>query len=392
MAKTTTYLVSALRSPIGKFLGGLSKLTAVQIGAQTARAVLERAQAEHDAVDDAIVGQVLQAGCGQNPARQVALGAGLPDAISACTVNKVCGSGLQSVIYADQVIRSGDADVILAGGIESMSQAPFLVRSLRGGAKFGHTELTDEMLYDGLTNVYDGRIMGDLAEYTAKKAGVTREQQDAWSLQSHQRAAQADSAGWFDDERIGIELPRGKGALTADETIRADATLEALSGLKPAFQADGVVTAGNASALSDGAAMTLLASEAGLQRCGAKPLARIVASTTAGGPPEDLFFAPIAAIRTVVERAGWTLDQVDAFDLNEAFAAQTVADVNALELDPAKVNMHGGAIALGHPIGASGARVLTTLTHILRRRKLRRGVAALCLGGGNAVAVAIESV
>ena len=386
------YIVAGQRSPIGKFLGSLSNLTAMQIGSQVAKALVSQAQADPKGFDEVYIGQVLQAGCGQNPARQVALGAGLSDTISCCTVNKVCGSGLQAVMFADQAIRAGDADLVLAGGIESMSQAPFLSRGMRAGNKFGHAEFVDEMLYDGLTNVYGNELMGELAEYTAEKAGITRPMQDEWSARSQQLAAKAAAAGLFKDEIVPIELPRGKGTFSADETYRADTTAAALAGLKPAFKKDGTVTAGNASQLSDGAAMAIVASENGLKRCGVKATARIVSTATAGAAPRDLFFTPPKAVKMVLTKAGWSLGDVDLFELNEAFAAQTLAGLKELELKGDNVNVHGGAIALGHPIGASGARILVTLLHALKQRNGKRGVAALCLGGGNAVALAVEVV
>jgi len=392
MAEKCSYIVAGKRSPVGKFLGSLSKLTAMEIGAQVAKALLAEAKADPKGFDEVFIGQVLQGGCGQNPARQVALGAGLHDTISCVTVNKVCGSGLQAVMFADQVIRAGDADLILAGGIESMSQAPFLLRTLRGGNKFGHTEMVDLMLYDGLTNVYSGELMGDIAEYTAEKAGITRAMQDEWALRSQQRAAQAASSGKFNHEIVPIELPKGKGTFAADETFRPDTTLQDLANLKPAFKPNGTVTAGNASQLSDGAAMVLVASEAGLKRCGVKPMARIVAHATAGGPPRELFFTPPKAAKLVMQKAGWSVGNVDLFELNEAFASQTLAGLKELELKGDNVNVHGGAIALGHPIGASGARVLVTLIHALKQRGVRRGITAVCLGGGNAVSMAVEAI
>ncbi len=391
MADRSSYIISAKRSPVGRFLGGLSKLTAAKVGAQVAKAVVADSGVDPNAIEECLVGQVLQAGAGQNPARQVALGAGLPDTISACTVNKVCGSGLQSVMFADQIIRAGDADMILAGGIESMSQAPFLIRRMRSGHKFGDTQLIDALSYDGLVNVYDGDMMGTIAEYTAEKAGLTREVQDAYAARSHQRAAAADSAGLFKNERIAIEVRPGKAPLENDETIRPEATAEALAALKPAFPPGRTVTAGNASSLSDGAAMLVITSDSGFFTTGRAPLARIVASATAGGPPRELFFAPIKGCRAVCEKAGWPLETVDLWEINEAFAAQMLAVIQGLELDEEKVNVHGGAIALGHPLGASGARVLTTLLHAMQARGAKRGVASLCLGGGNAVALAVES-
>ncbi|RMF72325.1 MAG: acetyl-CoA C-acyltransferase [Planctomycetota bacterium] len=391
MASKHAYIVAAHRSVMGRYLGGLSRLTAMQIGGQVAKAALESARVGGDAIDEVYVGQVIQAGCGQNPARQVALAAGIHDRISCCTVNTVCGSGLQAVMTADQVIRAGDAELVLAGGMESMSQCPFLIREMRTGHKFGDAKLLDAMQFDGLINIYDGDIMGCIAEETAEKAGVSRADQDAFAARSHQRAAAAEAAGKFAAERIAIEVRPGKEPLAVDETVRPEATAEALGALKPVFKSGGTITAGNASSLADGAAMVLVAGEDGLKKCDAQPLARIVAQATSGGPPRELFLAPIAAVRQVCEKAGWSLADVDLFELNEAFAAQSLADVRALELDEEKVNVNGGAIALGHPLGASGARVLTTLVHAMRDRGAKKGVAALCLGGGNAVAMAVES-
>lgn len=390
MAEKHAYLVAGKRTPIGKFLGTISRFSAMELGAQVAKGTIAAAQADPKAFSEVFVGQVLQAGCGQNPARQVALGAGIHDEISCVTVNKVCGSGLQAVMFADQAIRCGDADLVLAGGIESMSNAPYLSRNTRGGAKFGHNELVDEMLYDGLTNVYTNELMGELAEYTAEKAGLTRKELDEWSARSQQLAAKASAAGLFREEIVPIELPKGKGKFEVDETFRADTTVESLGGLKPAFKPTGIVTAGNSSQLSDGAAMLIVASDAGLKKCGGKPLARIVAHATAGGPPRDLFFTPPKAVKMACQKAGWSIGDVDYFELNEAFASQTIAGLKALELDGNKVNVNGGAIALGHPIGASGARVLVTLLHVLKQKNARRGVTAVCLGGGNAVAMAVE--
>lgn len=390
MSDNHAYIVAAKRSAIGRYLGGLAKLSAMQIGGQVAKAALDEAKVPGDAIDEVYVGQVIQAGCGQNPARQVALAAGIDDRISCTTVNKVCGSGLQSVMFADLTIRAGAGDVVLAGGMEAMSQCPFLVRELRRGHKFGDTKLVDAMQYDGLVNVYDQQIMGCLAEATAEKAGISREDQDAFAAESHRRAGAAQQDGLFDAERVAIEVRPGKPPLATDETIRPDSTAEGLGTLPAVFKKGGTVTAGNASSLADGAAMVLVTSEAGLKKCGREPMARIVAQATSGGPPEELFFAPIQAVRMVCERAGWKLGEVDLYELNEAFAAQSLTDIRALELDPAKVNVHGGAIALGHPLGASGTRVLVTLLHAMAHRDAKKGVAALCLGGGNAVAMAVE--
>lgn len=392
MSKTPTYVVSTKRSPIGNLLGGLSKLVAPAIGAQVAQALVEHARVKPADVDEVVIGEVLQCGVGQNPARQVALGAGLPDTISCVTVNKVCGSSLQAVMFADMMIRAGEAEVVLAGGIESMTLSPHFVRNMRSGTKFGNVELIDTMLYDGLTNIYDNTIMGTIAEETGARAGVTRQQMDEFSVRSHQRAAKADQSGWFDASRVPIRIPKADAAFNKDETIRADVTLEKLAALRPAFRPDGAITAGNASAISDGAAMVLVAGEKGLAKCGAAPLARIVGHATAGGPPRDLFFAPIAACKKLCEKIGWDRAKVDLWELNEAFASQMLACMKGLELSPDNVNIHGGAIALGHPIGASGARVLDTLVHALKRNNLKRGIASLCLGGGNAVALAVEII
>lgn len=392
MPQVQTYIVASKRSPIGHFLGSLSKLRATEIGAHVARALLDETRIDKAAIDEVFIGHVLQAGCGQNPARQVALGAGIPDTISCTTVNKVCGSSLQAAMFADQVIRAGDAHLVLTGGIESMSQAPFLSRTMRTGHKYGNAELVDCMAFDGLTNVYDNEIMGVIAEETGAKVGVTRTAQDEFAVRSHQLAARADREGFFANHRVPIPVPRTDVPVAADETIRLDASLEKMAGLKPAFRKDGAITAGNASTISDGAAMNLIASEAAVQKHGLKPLARIVAHVTAGGPPRELFLSPIAAIRTVCAKAGWSLGQVDLLELNEAFAAQMLACLKGLEFPVEKVNVHGGAIALGHPIGASGARVLGALAHGLKWRSAKRGIASLCLGGGNAVAMAIEAV
>ncbi|MGE0479085.1 MAG: acetyl-CoA C-acyltransferase [Phycisphaerae bacterium] len=392
MRERVSYVVAAKRSAIGQFLGSLSKLPATAIAAQVARALLEEARLAPAAVDEVIIGQVLQAGAGQAPARQVALGAGLPDTISAVTVNKVCGSGLQAAMIADTMIRAGDVDIVLTGGMESMSQAPYYSTQMRMGNKFGSAELVDGMLLDGLTNPFDGDIMGAIAEETASRAGVTREQQDEFALRSHQRAAQADRDGAFQAERVPIAAPKSDKPCDRDETIRADTSLEKLAALRPAFRKDGTITPGNASAISDGAAIVLVANERGVAKCHSQPLARIVAHATSGGKPRDLFFAPIDACKMVCEKAGWDRRKVDLWELNEAFASQMLACMKGLELDPATVNVDGGAIALGHPIGASGARLLCHMAHALRQRKLARGVVSLCLGGGNAVAMAVEAV
>lgn len=387
-------IVSAVRSPIGRFLGGLSSLQATELGARVAAEALTRCGASAEAVDEAIIGNVVSAGLGQAPARQVALGAGLPVTIPAVTVNKVCGSGLKAVMLAAQAIRAGDAELVLAGGIESMSNAPFLVKGARDGLKFGDQQLTDALIYDGLRCAMEKWHMGCAADYIAADRGVSRQEQDRFSLQSHQRAAAATEAGRFTDEILPIEIKSRKGStvVSADESIRADSNMESLGKLKPVFGADGTVTAGNASGLSDGAAATVVASADRAEALGLKPLARIVAYATSGVAPRDIFIAPVSGVRMVCEKAGLSLDDIDVIELNEAFAAQMLACLKELDLSEEKVNVNGGAIALGHPIGASGTRVLVTLVHELARRGGRYGLASLCLGGGNAVAMIIENL
>ncbi len=383
-------IVAARRSPIGKYLGGLARIPAPRLGALVARAVLDDAGVSNDAVDEAWVGCVLQAGLGQNPARQVALGADLHDGITAVTVNKVCGSGLEAVLQADRAIRCGDTQVALAGGIESMSLAPYYVPGIRSGLKFGDGALLDGMQHDGLTCAFEHWAMGCAAEHIAQGSGITRSQQDAFAAASHRKAAQARDQGWFDREIVGIDTGKRRGIVTHDETIRDDVSVDSMSELKPVFATDGTVTAANASALADGAAMTLVASAQVVRRNRWPVRGEILSSATAGVAPKELFSAPVLAIRRVVERAELTLDQIDLLELNEAFAAQSLSNLKALEFPESKVNVHGGAIALGHPIGASGARILVTLLHAMERRNLRHGVACLCLGGGNAVALCIR--
>jgi acetyl-CoA C-acetyltransferase len=385
---SSSVIVAAKRTPIGKYLGGLSKLSAVELGMQAAKAVLGETDAISQGVDEVFVGCVLQAGLGQNPARQVALKAGLPETITAVTLNKVCGSGLEAVMQADRAIRCGDIEVALAGGIESMSQAPYYVQGARAGLKFGDGKLIDGMQHDGLTCAFEQWAMGCAAEHTAKTSSITRDAQDAFAVQSHQRASAAMKSGAFTNEIVTIDTRRGP--IGEDETVRPDASLEKIARLPAVFEKDGTVTAANASALSDGAAMTLIASEAVAAKHGWPMRAEILATATAGVAPKELFMAPVAAVRRVVEKAGLGLGDIDLFELNEAFAAQALANVQALEIPMDKVNVNGGAIALGHPIGASGTRVLVTLLHAMEARDAKHGVAALCLGGGNAVAVCIR--
>lgn len=380
---------------MAKFLGTMSSMTAPEIGAQVARNVLESIKCPMDAVDWALIGQVLQAGVGQNPARQVALKAGLPPTITAVTVNQVCGSGMRAAMNADNNIRLGEATVVLTGGMESMSNAPYYVRGTRTGAvKFGHMQMEDGMVADGLTCPFEGWGMGNAAEYTARKYNISREDQDAFSLASHHRAAAARAAGHFKKSIAPIEVKGRKETIvfSEDESIRPEVTMADLQKLKPAFEKDGTITAGNSSQLTDGAAMALLTSEDEAKKRGWPVLARIVAHTTFGVEPKELFIAPVGAIRAVTSRAGWQMKDVDLFEINEAFAAQMLACMRQLEISHERVNVMGGGVALGHPIGASGTRVLVTLINALEVHGLKRGVASLCLGGGNAVAMAIERV
>jgi acetyl-CoA C-acetyltransferase len=388
------FILSAARTPIGKYLGGLAEMSAPELGAIAVREALHRAKTKGSDVNEVIMGNVLQAGVGQNPARQAALKGGLPDTMAAFTVNKVCGSGLKAVMLAAQAIRAGDADVLVAGGMESMSRAPYLLLGARTGWKYGDQKAVDAMIHDGLWCAFECWHMGEAAEHIASKCGVSRADQDRFSAQSHQRAAAAWEKGAFSAETIPVTIGSGAKAKTIsrDEGIRAETTKEALAKLKTAFREGGTVTAGNSSMLSDGAAAVVVASSRAAERLGAKPMARIVAYATSGVAPKDIFIAPVYAVRQVLERAGVSAKDVDLFELNEAFAAQMLACGNELKLDESRVNVNGGAIALGHPIGASGARVLVTLLYALEQRGLRRGLASLCLGGGNAVAMLVERI
>ena len=389
---TDAYVVAAVRTPIGKYLGGLADLPAPDLGDRVMKETLQRANLPIASIDEVIMGCVLQAGLGQNPARQAALKAGMPDTIAAFTVNKVCGSGLKAVMLAAQAIRAGDADVILAGGMESMSRAPHLLFGARAGWKIGDQKAIDTMIHDGLWCAFENWHMGEAAEHIATKCGILRGEQDRFSVQSHQRAAQAWAQGAFNAEVLPITIGAGAKAktLAQDEGFRADTNEGALAKLKPSFRSDGTVTAGNASMLSDGAAAVAVVSSHGLEKLGCKPMARVVAYATSGIAPKDIFLAPVGTVRKVLEKAMLTIQDIDLFELNEAFAAQVLACNKDLRIDEAKLNIHGGAIALGHPIGASGTRVLVTLLHALQRRNLRRGLASLCLGGGNAVAMIVE--
>src|SRR5438874_5409495 len=386
------FLLSAARTPIGKYLGAFADVPAVQLGAVALAEALRRAGARPEQVEEVIVGNVLQAGLGQNPARQVALKAGLPDTIAAYTVNKVCGSGLKAVMLAAQAIRAGDAELIVAGGMESMSRAPYLLFNARTGWKLGDQKAVDAMIHDGLWCAFEDWHMGAAAEHIATKCSVSRPDQDRFAAQSHQRAVAAWEKGAFNAETMPVTIGSGPKAKTVnrDEGMRPETTVDGLGKLKAAFCEGGTVTAGNASMLSDGAAALVVGSRAAADRLGVQPMARIVAYATSGIAPKDIFLAPVLAVRQVLEKAKIGLKDVDLFELNEAFAAQMLACGKELKLDEARVNVNGGAIALGHPIGASGARVLVTLLYALEQRRLKRGLAALCLGGGNAVAMVVE--
>jgi len=390
-------IVSAARTPVGKFQGSLQSFTGPQLGALAVREAVRRAGLATEQVDECIMGCVLQAGLGQNPARQAAIHGGLSPESGAFTINQVCGSGLKAVALAAQAIETGNSEVVVAGGMESMTNAPYLLPQARSGYRMGNGSLVDSMIWDGLWEAYNGFHMGVGAEMIAAKYGIAREEQDAFSVESHRRAALATKRGGGRDEIVPVEVPAAKkGApatvFDADESIRPDTSVEVLARLKPAFQEGGTVTAGNSPGISDGAAALVVTSAERAQALGLKPLAVIRAQSTSGGAPEWFGLAPIEAVRRVAARAGWPLDSVDLFELNEAFAVQALAVIRDLDLDPVKVNVHGGAVAIGHPIGASGARVLTTLLYAMECHGKTRGIAALCLGGGNAVGLAVERV
>ncbi len=388
------YIVSACRTPVGKFQGSLAGFRAPELGALAVREALTRAGIEPGAVDEVILGNVLQAGVGQAPARQAARGAGIPDEVPPFTVNKVCGSGLKTVMLAAQSIRAGDNGVVVTGGMESMSRAPYLVPSARTGARLGHAQLVDAMIWDGLWDVYSDQHMGLTGELVAREHGISRQDQDAYAMESHKRAAAAWEEGRFDAETFPVLVPRRKGEpveFRRDEGVRAETTLESLGKLRPAFQKDGTVTAGNASQISDGAAALVVVSEDRLQELGVEPLARITGYAAGGMAPEWVMMAPKVAVENLEQRTGVSRHDYDLVEINEAFAAGTCALLKTLDLDPGRVNVNGGAVALGHPIGASGARILVTLLYALQQRGLRKGLATLCLGGGNAVALAVET-
>jgi acetyl-CoA C-acetyltransferase len=386
-------IVAAVRTPVGKFQGALAEVTAVQLGALVVREAVKRAGIEAASVDECLMGCVLPAGLGQNPARQAALQGGLPDTVSALTINMVCGSGLKAVSLAAQAVMAGDAEIVVAGGMESMSNAPYLLPQGRKGFRMGDSVVVDSMVKDGLWCACEDYHMGITGENVAEKHSITRAEQDAYALASHKKAAAAWAEGRFDAEVVPVPVPGKKGAVTMfarDESVREDASLEALAALRPAFKKDGTVTAGNAPGVNDAAAAVVVMSAERAAGLGLKPLVTIKAQATSGVAPKWVMLAPVTGVQKVLKRAGWQRDEVDLFELNEAFSVQAIGVMKELGLDAAKVNVNGGAVAIGHPIGASGARVLVTLIYEMMRRDVHKGVAALCLGGGNSVALAVE--
>jgi acetyl-CoA C-acetyltransferase len=393
MSQQDIVIVAAARTAIGKFGGSLAKIPAADLGATVLRELLKRARLQADQVDDVILGQVLQAGCGQNPARQAVIKAGLSQATPAMTINKVCGSGLKAVMLATQAIRDGDSSIVIAGGQENMSLSPHVLPGSRDGQRMGDWKLIDTMITDGLWDVYNQYHMGITAENVARKYGITREQQDALALASQQKAAAAQDAGRFKDEIVPVSIPQKKGdplVFDTDEFVNRKTNAEALAGLRPAFDKSGTVTAGNASGINDGAAGVVVMNAATADRLGLKPLARIVSYASAALDPAYMGMGPVPAARKALERAGWKPADLDLLEINEAFAAQACAVHNEMGWDTSKVNVNGGAIALGHPIGASGCRILVTLLHEMQRRDAKKGIASLCIGGGMGVALTVE--
>ena len=387
-------ILSAVRTPIGKFMGGLLPLSATELGAKVLAEAVRRASIELGAVDEAIMGNVVQAGLGQNPARQAALRGGLNPRVAAMTINKVCGSGLKAVGLAAQAVQLGESEVVIAGGMESMSNCPYLLKNARTGYRIGNGEIIDSMISDGLWDAYENFHMGMTAELVAEKYNISRSEQDQYALESHRKAVHAIKSCFFSAQIVPVEIPQKKGdsvVIKTDEGPREDTSLELLAKLKPAFKKDGTVTAGNAPGTNDGAAALVVTSEREASRLGKTPMARIVAQALSGVEPKWVMMAPVEAVEKLLQKTGWDRDKdVDLIELNEAFAVAAIAVARQLRLNPEKVNVNGGAVALGHPIGASGARILVTLLYELERRNLKRGIAALCLGGGNAVAIAVE--
>ena len=386
-------IISAARTPVGKFLGSLKGFSATELGAIVVRESVKRAGVKPDDVDEVIMGCVIQAGLGQNPARQAALNGGLPSTVSAVTVNKVCGSGLKSVMMAAQGVQLGDQEIVVAGGMESMSNAPYLLPKAREGYRLGNGQLVDAMINDGLWCAFENYHMGCTGEVVAEEYAINRSQQDEFAVGSHRKAAAAIKAGKFKDEIVPVEIPQKKGPallFDTDETVREDTTTEVLGKLKPAFKPEGTVTAGNAPGVNDGASAVVVTSLRRARELGVEPMARIVAQATAGVEPRLVMMAPVEAVRKLFKKTGWSPSEVDLVELNEAFSVAALAVTRELGLDPEKVNVNGGAVALGHAIGQSGSRLLTTMLYELKRRDARRGIVSLCLGGGNAVAMAIE--
>lgn len=387
------FILSGARTPVGKFQGSLSPFQAPELGSFAIRAAIERAGIDAAEIEEVIMGNVLQAGLGQNPARQAALKAGCANSVGAMTINKVCGSGLKAVALGAQAIMLGEAEVVVGGGMESMTNAPYLLPKARQGYRLGNGTLVDAMINDGLWCAIDNWHMGNTGEYVAETYGISREAQDEFAFNSHRKAAAAIEAGRFTDEIVQVAIPQKKGdpvMFATDESVRADTTVETLSKLRPAFTKDGTVTAGNAPGVNDGGAAVVVSTEAMAEKLGRTPMARIVAQATSGMEPKLVMMAPVEAVRKVLAKTGWQRGDVELIELNEAFSVQALAVTRELELDPERVNVNGGAVAIGHPIGASGARVLVTLLFEMQRRNARRGIAALCLGGGNAVAMAVE--
>jgi acetyl-CoA C-acetyltransferase len=395
MASEDIVIVSAVRTPIGKFQGSLSDFTAPQLGAIVVREAVRRAGIDPNSVDEVIMGNVVQAGLGQNPARQAALKGGLSDRVSAMTINKVCGSGLKAVALAQQGIQTGNVEIVVAGGMESMTNAPYMLMNARKGFRLGDQKVVDSMVHDGLWDVYNDYHMGTTGENVAEKYGITREEQDEYAVNSHRKALSAIRDCRIKDQIIPVELPaKKKGAppamFSVDESPREDTTAEALRALKPAFKKDGTVTAGNAPGVNDGAAALVVMSASKAKELGLKPMARIVAQATSGLAPEWVMMTPVETVRQLWKKTGWKNEEVDLYEINEAFSVAAIAVTRELGLDLNKVNVNGGAVAYGHPIGATGARILTTLLYEMIRRDVHKGIAALCLGGGNAVGLPVE--
>ena len=388
-------IISGVRTPVGKFQGSLADFSAPQLGAIVVREAVKRANLDPKQVDECIMGNVVSAGLGQNPARQAAIFGGLPPEVGAMTINKVCGSGLKAVALAAQAIQTGNSNVVVAGGMESMTNAPYLLPNARKGYRLGNGQLIDSMVHDGLWDIYNDYHMGITGENVSEKYGISREEQDEFAVNSHRKAIAAINECRFKSQIVPVELPAKKKGAPAvifdkDESPRADTTIEVLRSLKPAFKKDGTVTAGNAPGVNDGAAALVVTSSIAAKELNAKPMVRIVAQATSGIDPKWVMMAPVGAVRKIWEKTGWKNQDVDLYELNEAFSVQALGVMRELGLDPNKVNVNGGAVAIGHPIGASGARVLVTLIYEMIRRDVRRGIAALCLGGGNAVAMAVE--